>query len=94
MKCAKDITGSDKPRKLAPELRAKVLKCANDFMPPVKTKALLAASAREMMTAAKTPEQKQDARTVLAKATGSTGIPVSARSAALSHLTAKKAGIV
>ena len=89
MKCAKKITGSDKPRKLAPELRDKVchvddnltlsgrnadistfsqvLKCANDFMPPVQTKALLAQSAKELMSAAKTPAQKKDALAVLAK---------------------------
>jgi hypothetical protein len=126
MKCAKDITGSDKPRKLAPKLRKEVrmnkniivlssfvhlIHCAKfafagsqvcqplhatcqgafwfsvsdfrcrgalifllrtDFLG--QTKALLAASAKELMSAAKTPAQKKDAQKVLAKVPSCVGL--------------------
>jgi len=66
MACAKKITGDDTPRKLAPEVRDKVMECAGLYMPPVHTNALLKAAAAKVLAAAKTPEEKKDAQQVLA----------------------------
>lgn len=66
MACAKKITGDDTPRKLAPDVRDKVMKCAGLYMPPVHTNELLKAAAAKVLAAAKTPEEKKDAQHVLA----------------------------
>lgn len=50
-KCAKEITGSDKPRKLPPAQAKAVNECAKKFMPPTHTKALLEAAAKKILQA-------------------------------------------
>ena len=64
--CARNITGDDTPRKLAPEVRAKVLDCASDVMPAMDTNALLKASADKLRAAAKDAGDEQDAEKVIA----------------------------
>eukprot|EP00960_Hanusia_phi_P077387 768684-Hanusia_phi.AAC.3 len=65
MMCAKKITGDDTPRKLPPDVRDKVLECAKNYMPPVNTKHLLEEAAKKVMSAAKTPEEQEDAKNLL-----------------------------
>ena len=50
-KCAKEITGSDKPRKLPPAQARAVNACAQKFMPPTHTKTLLQAEAKKILYA-------------------------------------------
>ena len=50
-KCAKEITGSDKPRKLPPAQAKAVNECAKKFMPPTHTKAMLEAAAKKILQA-------------------------------------------
>lgn len=50
-KCAKEITGSDKPRKLPPAQAKAVNECAKKFMPPTHTKAMLEAAAKKILMA-------------------------------------------
>ena len=60
-KCARDITGSDKPRKLPPAQAKAVNECAKKFMPPPHTKAMLEAAARKVLAA---NHMKTDAQSV------------------------------
>lgn len=73
MKCAKQITGDDTPRKLAPAVRDKVLACAALFMPPVHTKQLLAAAAAKLAASAKSAAEKADAKSLVKATTGEDG---------------------
>lgn len=46
--CARELTGDDKPRKLDPLVRKKVLDCASGIMPAMDTNALLKQSADQL----------------------------------------------
>jgi hypothetical protein len=93
--CARNITGDDTPRKLAPEVRKRVLDCASDIMPAMDTSALLKASADQLRAAAKDAGDEKDAEKVIASVSEQEAdAPSSPASAPLAKGTAKPASKV
>ena len=93
--CARNITGDDTPRKLAPEVRKRVLDCASDIMPAMDTSALLKASADQLRAAAKDAGDEKDAEKVIASVSEQEAdAPSSPVSAPLAKGTAKPASKV
>lgn len=93
--CARNITGDDTPRKLAPEVRKRVLDCASDIMPAMDTSALLKASADQLRAAAKDAGDEKDAEKVIASVSEpEADAPRSPESAPLAQGTANPASKV
>jgi hypothetical protein len=93
--CARNITGDDTPRKLAPEVRKRVLDCASDIMPAMDTSALLKASADQLRAAAKDAGDEKDAEKVIASVSEpEADAPSSPASAPLAKGTANPASKV
>eukprot|EP00282_Hemiselmis_andersenii_P011993 CAMPEP_0114111026 /NCGR_PEP_ID=MMETSP0043_2-20121206/1627_1 /TAXON_ID=464988 /ORGANISM="Hemiselmis andersenii, Strain CCMP644" /LENGTH=180 /DNA_ID=CAMNT_0001203017 /DNA_START=102 /DNA_END=640 /DNA_ORIENTATION=- len=64
-KCAIEITGDATPRHLDEKVRQRVLACVDGFMPAMHVKRKLREAAKQLMGAAHSEDEKQDAASIV-----------------------------